>query len=123
MCGVLRVRHLVFLVLLLFSGASFAAPVCTVTPFYDGYSATFNTYDLYQGYIYGLDERFLWMTLVSGSVAGFANVPQSVPQSVTNTTNGDTFYNTRIKGHYAQVLQSEDCGILLAEDGKYLLAQ
>lgn len=112
---------LVFIFLLLPVSAN--AVQCTVTPFYDGFSGTFNKYTLYKGYIYGLDARFLWLTLVSGSVAGFVNVPQSVPQSINNTTNGDTFYATRINRKYAQVLQAEDCKILLAENGNYLLAQ
>lgn len=114
----MRILALIFF---LFFPLSAQAEQCSVVPFYDGYSANFNSYTLYSGYIYGLDEKFMYLTLTNGAIYGFVNVPQSVPQSVTNTTNGDTFYNTRIRGKYRQTLMTELCGNILNENGNYLL--
>lgn len=118
-----RSRLLIACLALLLCGTAEAGTRCTVPPFYDGYSATFPNPTLVSGFIYGLDEKFMWVTFTSGSVSGIPNVPQSLPQAFNYTQNPDQFYATRIKPVYKQVLQAENCLPLLAQNGNYLLAQ
>lgn len=123
-------KKLLILLLILFAVGciahvkiAYANTPCAVKSFYDGYSGSFYNTSLVKGFVYGLDEKFMWILFISGSVAGFPNVPQSVAQAINYTKTPDQFYATRLKAAYKQVLQAEDCQPLLAQTGAYLLAQ
>lgn len=106
---------------LLISFAAQAAP-CTVTPFYDGFSGQFFNTSTVTGFIYGLDETYLYVTLTNGKVSGFIHVPLSTAQSFAHTKNADTFYSQQVLHRYRQPLMTEACQNILTEDGNYLLA-
>lgn len=108
------------LFLVLTPSIAFASP-CTVESFYDGFSGQFFGPYAINGFIYGLDETYLYVTLATGDVDGFINVPLSVAQSFNYTKNPDKFYAQNIAGRYGQPLMTETCDNLLTEDGNYLL--
>lgn len=102
---------------------AFANQPCQPTQFDDGWSGSFPTAKVVSGYMYGLSEQFLWVYFVNGVTSGYANVPLGVGQTIAQTRTPDTYYAQVIQHSYAQVLLSQACGILLAQNGKYLLAQ
>ena len=113
-------RLLVGLLLLLASPA-FAAP-CTEATFYDGFAGQFFGTTLVTGFMYGLDETYMYVTETNGKISGYINVPQSTAQNFNYSKTPDTFYKTQIKYVYRRPLMTETCQNLLTEDNHYLLA-
>ena len=97
-------RLLVLLFLPLLCAAAACPPPAT---FYDGYSGQFfatpfTTYAT-TGFIYGLDEQFLYVTFSNGAITGFFPVPQNTAMAFNYTNNPDTFYSTEILNLYPKV--------------------
>jgi hypothetical protein len=109
-----------FLWLLLFPITANAAP-CSPPSFYDGYSYFFQNTSIVSGFIYGLDERFLYTVMPSGYVNGFINVPQSATQAFYYSKTPDSFYQHSVVGVYRETLMTESCQNILTDDGKYLV--
>ena len=112
----------VLLFFLLTTTAAGAAP-CQIVPFYDGFSGQFYNTTTVTGFVYGLDETFLYVTLINGGVAGFTQVPQQVAQSFNYSSNPDNFYTTQLLYRYHQPIMTEKCLSLATEKGFYILAR
>lgn len=106
---------------------------CNVPTFYDGYSYSFQGTSTVSGFIYGLDEQFLYVILTNGYINGFILIPQNVPNAFQLSANPDTYYYNQIlgvlptppylPGEYHETLMTESCQNLLTEDSKYIVTR
>lgn len=106
--------------LLAFAPPAQAAP-CQPPSFYDGYGGQFFNTSVTNGFIYGLDEQYLYVTLVNGNTTGFINVPQSTVQVFNAVSTPDSYYTTNIYNVYRQPLMTNNCNNLLVNSNTYLV--
>lgn len=99
------------------------ATPCTETPFYDGFSGQFFNTSTVTGFMWGLDEQYMYVILTNGKISGFINVPQSTAQNFNYSQQPDNFYATQILNIYRRPLMTETCQNILLENGQYLLIQ
>jgi hypothetical protein len=114
-------KYLALLLLCFVALPARALTPCSPPSFYDGFSGQFPNANP-TGFIYGLDETYLYVTLASGIATGFVNVPQGVAQAFNYTQSPVTFYNQQIVGRYHQPLMTENCLNILVNPTTYLLA-
>lgn len=73
------------------------------------------------GFVYGLDELYLYVPLVNGNTESFINVPQQVAQQWLYSSNSDTFYKSYVYGIYRRPLLTEKCINILVSPTLFLL--
>lgn len=117
---------IVCLLLVFFASSPARATPCQIPPFYDGFSGQFFATPTYapttaSGFIYGLDETYLYVPLVNRNTESFINVPQAVAQQWLYSSNSDTFYLTQIYGQYRRPLLTEKCINILVSPTLFLL--
>jgi hypothetical protein len=94
-------KILFFTFVALFVASRVADAVCTPPSFYDGFSGQFFNHTT-SGFIYGLDETYLYVTFTDGSVSGFEKVPQSTATAFLYSKDPDNFYLTQVKPLYTE---------------------
>ncbi len=113
-------KKLFFLLLLLASPQAQAAP-CQIPAFYDGFSGQFFNTSIVAGFVYGIDEVYMYVPLVNGQTIGFINVPQSTAQNFNYASKPDTFYSTQIYGRYRRPLLTESCVNIKVDSKTFLI--
>lgn len=126
-------RFVLFLLLLLIVPVKVFAHQCTVPSFYDGYSYSFQNTNTVSGFIFGLDEQFLYVILKNGYINGFTLIPQSVPNLFQTSPTPDAYYYSQIidvlptppyqRGLYHETLMTESCQNLVIENGTYIVTR
>lgn len=114
-------RFLAAILFALVSAPAWAVAPCASPPLTNGWAQSFPTGIQVKGFLYDQSNLRLYVTMADQRYWTFFNVPTGVMNGFTTTKTPDAFFNSQIQGRYQESLETETCGLLLNEDGRFLL--